>query len=200
MGMAFWALGGHAEEGFVALFNGKDLTGWEGDTNLWMVENGELIGRSPGIKYNDFLATKGSYGDFILKARVKLVDKSGKANSGIQYRSQRVPNSHEVSGYQADMGQNYWGCLYDESRRKKILVQAPKELERVLKRDDWNEYVIRCEGAHIIQELNGLKTVDYVEKDPAIDRRGIIALQIHGGGPMEVRFKDLWIKVLDKNK
>jgi hypothetical protein len=187
-----------SEEGFVPLFNGKDLTGWEGDTKLWVVENGELVGRSPGIKYNDFLATIATYEDFILKARFKLVDKSGHANSGIQYRSRRVPNSHEVSGYQADIGQNYWGCLYDESRRNKVLVQAPKELARVLKKDDWNEYVIRCEGHHIIQELNGFKTVDYIEKDPSIARRGILALQIHSGGPMEIHFKDMRIKTLDK--
>lgn len=187
-----------SEKGFVSLFNGKDLTGWEGDFKLWVVENGELIGRSPGIKHNDFLATTGTYEDFILKARFRLVDQSGQANSGIQYRSQRVPNSHEVSGYQADIGQNYWGCLYDESRRKKVLVQAPKELERVLNKDGWNEYVIHCQGNHIVQQLNGLKTVDYIEQDPNIPRRGIIALQLHAGGPMEIHFKDIRIKTLDK--
>jgi hypothetical protein len=188
-----------APEGFVPLFNGKDLTGWEGDAKLWLVQDGMLIGRSPGIKYNDFLATTASYGDFVLRLKFQLVDKSGNANSGIQFRSKRVPPpSHEVSGYQADIGQNYWGCLYDEARRNRVLVQAPKDLFRVLKKDDWNEYVIRAEGPSVVLEINGFKTVDYVEKDDKIARDGIIAVQIHSGGPMEIRFKDVWIKKLDR--
>lgn len=186
-------------DGFQPLFNGKDLTGWEGDTTLWFAENGEIVGKSPGIKRNEFLATKDRYGDLILKFKFRVVNTSGQANSGMQFRSERVPNSSEVSGYQADVGQQYWGCLYDESRRKKVLVQAPKdELEKVLKRDGWNEYVITCKGAHITLELNGLKTVDYTEAEPPdkIARSGIFALQIHAGGPMEIHAKDILIKPL----
>ncbi len=117
----------------------------------------------------------------------------------MQFRSERVPNSTEVAGYQADVGQGYWGCLYDESRRKKVLVTPPKEeLEEAIKRDGWNEYVITCKGDHITLELNGLKTVDYTETEPAdkIARTGIFALQIHAGGPMEVHAIDIWIKRL----
>jgi hypothetical protein len=184
-------------DGFVPLFNGKDLAGWEGDTAVWLVEDGELVGRSAGLRKNNFLATTATYGDFELRLRFKLIDKdNGKANSGIQFRSKRVPNHHEVSGYQADIGQNYWGCLYDESRRNKVLVHAPKELADVLKKDGWNEYVIRCEGDRVTLAINGLTTVDYREPDDKIARDGIIAVQVHSGGPMEIRFKDMRIKRL----
>lgn len=181
--------------GFTALFNGQDLTGWEGDAKLWIVRDRMLVGKSPGIKYNDFLSTTQEFGDFELRLAFRLV--GGVGNSGVQFRSKKIPK--HVSGYQADIGEGYWGCLYDEARRNKVLVSAPPELAKVLTKSDWNQYVIRCEGDHIVQELNGLTTVDYREEDPAIPRSGIIALQIHGGGPMEIQFKDLWIKRLDKS-
>jgi 3-keto-disaccharide hydrolase len=185
------------ETGFVALFNGKDLTGWEGDTNLWKARDGMLVGDSPGIRYNDFLAAANTYGDFILKFSFRLVKNAG--NSGVQYRSQRVPNSHEVSGYQAEIAGTQTGSLYDESRRNRFLMDArPAGSEKVMRVDGWNDYMIRCEGDHIVQELNGLKVVDYRETDPGIARSGIIALQIHGGGPMEIQFKNIRIKRLGK--
>ena len=186
-----------AEEGFVPLFNGKDLTGWEGDTNLWKVRDGMIVGQSPGIKHNDFLATTRAFEDFVLKLSFRLVNGAG--NSGVQFRSRRVPNSHEVSGYQADIGEEYWGNLYDESRRNVILVDARASgVDKVLKKDGWNEYEIRCQGDHVVLTLNGLKTVDYRESEPNIARSGMIAVQIHAGGPLEVQFKDIRIKELPK--
>jgi hypothetical protein len=187
------------EEGFVPLFNGKDLTGWEGDAKLWVVEDGMLVGRSPGIKYNDFLATAKPYGDFILRYQIRLV--GGKGNTGLQFRSKRVENSHEVAGYQADFAPGWWGKLYDEARRKKVLA-APKEedLKKVLKADGWNDYEVRAEGAKITLTLNGLKTVEYTEADATIARTGIFAVQIHAGGPMEVQFKNIRIKELSSAK
>jgi hypothetical protein len=187
------------DAGFEPLFNGKDLTGWEGDTSLWSAENGEIVGKSPGIKRNEFLASKERFGDFVLKFKFRIVNTSGQANSGMQFRSERVKDSTEMYGYQADVGQQYWGCLYDESRRKKVLAQPDKDaLEKVLKRDDWNEYAITCQGDHITLELNGLKTVDYTETEPAekVARSGLFGLQIHAGGPMEVHAKDIVIKKL----
>lgn len=189
------------EEGFKPLFDGKDLTGWEGDKSLWSAENGEIIGRSTGIKQNEFLATTDRYGDFILKFRFRIVNTSGQANSGMQFRSERVPNSSEVSGYQADVGQKYWGSLYDESRRKKTLVTPPKDvIDKAVNLDGWNEYVITAQGPHITLQLNGVTTVDYTETEgpDKIARTGILALQIHAGGPMEVHAKDIRIKVLDQ--
>ncbi len=182
------------EKDFVSLFDGHTLSGWEGDTDLWKAENEMLVGDSAGIAHNEFLATKKSYGDFELQLEFKL--HQGAGNSGIQFRSKRVADSREVSGYQADVGEKYWGCLYDESRRNKVLVQAPAELEKKLHHGDWNTYVIRAEGNHITLTVNGVKTVDYHEEDEAIAREGIIALQIHAGGPLRVEFRKLRIKVL----
>lgn len=182
------------EPGFRALFNGKDLSGWDGDLSLWKVSDAVIVGDSPGIKHNQFLATKDEFGDFELKLEFRLKD--GVGNSGVQFRTKRVPNSTEVSGYQADIGENYWGCLYDESRRNKILVQAPADFEKSLKKGDWNEYTIRAEGDHIVLKVNGVTTVDYKEADPEIARRGIIALQVHSGGPLKVEFRNIRIKPL----
>lgn len=182
------------EAGFVPLFNGKDLTGWEGNKSLWKVEDGMLVGDSSGIKRNQFLATTKTFGDFELRLEFRL--RGGTGNSGVQFRSKRVPNDTEVSGYQADIGEKYWGCLYDESRRNKVLVQAPADLEKVLKPDGWNSYVIRAEGDHIVLTLNGFKTVDYRESDATIARDGIIAVQVHSGPPLRVEFRNVRIKEL----
>jgi hypothetical protein len=186
-----------AERGFRPLWNGKSLDDFIVDTpGLWRVERGEIAGVSPGLKYNDFLRTRKHYANFVLKVKFKMTDPTGKANSGIQFRSKPMPGSHEVVGYQADLGQNYWGCLYDESRRKKVLVQAAPESLAGLDKAGWNEYRITAEGNHIVLELNGRKTVDYTETEAGIDTTGFIALQLHGGPPLEMRFKDLEIKVL----
>ena len=180
------------EEGFTPLFDGRTLDGWQGDKTLWKAEGGMIVGDSPGIKQNEFLATKKSYGDFELRLEFRLRD--GKGNTGVQFRSKRVEGSSEVSGYQADIGENYWGCLYDESRRNKILVQAPPELEKSLHKEGWNEYVIRARGESVTLTLNGVNTVDYHETDASIAREGIIALQVHQGGPLRVEFRKLRIK------
>src|SRR5258708_4216168 len=87
------AVGEEDEEGFVSLFDGKTLAGWEGDKQLWKVENGMIVGDSAGIKQNEFLATKKSYGDFELRLDFRL--RKGVGNSGIQFRSQRVEGSSE---------------------------------------------------------------------------------------------------------
>ena len=118
----------------------------------------------------------------------------GQGNSGIQFRSK--PVDHHVSGYQADLGENYWGCLYDEARRNKVLVSATPELSKVLEKGGWNTYVIRAVGDHVTLKINGVTTVDYHEPDPKIARDGILSLQIHSGPPMEIRFKDIRIKPL----
>ena len=108
----------------------------------------------------------------------------------------RVKDSSEVSGYQADIGEKYWGCLYDESRRNKVLVQAPAEIEKSLHKEDWNRYVIRAEGRRIILTVNGITTVDFREEDEAIAQKGIIALQVHAGAPLRVEFRNLRIREL----
>lgn len=186
------------EQGFTPIFDGKTLAGWEGNLDLWKVENGMLVGDSAGIKQNEFLATKKSYGDFELRLEFRL--RGGVGNTGVQFRSKRVPKSSAVMGYQADLGQKYWGCLYDEHRRRKILDQAPPALAKVLKKDGWNTYVIRANGAHVTLSINGLKTVDYTEPDDKIARDGIIALQVHSGPPLRIEFRNIRIRELKKNK
>lgn len=188
----------------VKLFDGKTFDGWEGDTaKTWRIDDGIIVGGSleTTVPRNEFLSTKKSYGDFELKVEFKLLGDKNKANAGIQFRTKRIPNHHEVIGYQADMGQDYWGALYDESRRNKVLAKPEaKTLEKLIKHDDWNEYTIRCEGAHIQLFLNGTRTVDYTETDDKIDRTGIIALQVHGGAKAKVHYKNIRIEELTPTK
>ncbi len=182
--------------GFVPLFNGHDLSGWEGDTNLWTVRDGMLVGKSSGLKYNDFLATEKSYGDFMLKLTFRMIG-GEKSNSGVQFRSVRLPG-HEMYGYQADIGPGYWGCLYDESRRKKVLAPASEKALAKLNKAGWNQYEIRAMGDQIRLTLNGVTSVQYREEDPKVARDGRIAVQIHQGGPMEIQFKDIYIQPLPR--
>jgi hypothetical protein len=106
-----------------------------------------------------------------------------------------------VSGYQADLGADTDGNLYDESRRNRNLVAAQKETrEKALRPGDWNNYRVRAEGLHIQLWLNGVKTVDYTESDESIPQRGIIALQIHGGAYTKVQYRNLVIEELPADK
>ena len=186
----------------VPLFNGKDFTGWEGDTaKTWKIEEGVIVGGSLDavVPRNEFLCTAKTYGDFELKVVFKLTGDRAKANAGIQFRTKRIPKHHEVSGYQADVGQGYWGALYDESRRNKVLAKPDaKVVEKLVKHDDWNEYVIRCEGPRVRLWLNGTQTVDYTEPDDKIDRAGVIGLQVHGGAKAKVYYKSVTIEELKK--
>lgn len=181
------------------LFDGKSFEGWEGDTQkTFRIQDGAVVGGSLSAKVprNEFLCTRRSYKNFILRVKFKLLGTG--ANAGVQVRSKRIPNHHEVIGYQADMGDpEWWGCLYDESRRKKVLAKADvAAVNKVLKRNAWNEYVIRCEGKRVQFSINGLQTVDYVEPDDSIEQNGVICLQIHGGPPSEAWYKDVSIEEL----
>jgi Domain of Unknown Function (DUF1080) len=181
-------------KGFRPLFNGRDLTGWvtPGDKSLFTVENGEIVGRTgeEKLKKNEFLVTDKPYGDFVLKAKVKIRN----GNSGIQFRSKRADDG-AVSGPQADVADDQWGLLYEE-RGRQILQRYPLEKAKaLLKPDGWNEFVITAKGSHVTIDLNGTRIID--RDDPKFDKEGIIALQIHvWPQPMEVRFKDLEIAEL----
>ena len=182
----------------VTLFDGASFDGWEGNLDVFRIEDGAIVGGtlSEKVAHNDFLTTKQEYADFEL--RLKFMLKGEKTNAGIQIRSRRIDKPpHEMIGYQADLGQSYWGCLYDESRRRKVLTGPDKaELDKVLKREDWNEYRIRCEGKRIQLWINGFQTVDYTEEDDSIEQTGLIGLQIHGGPPGEAWYKDIEIETL----
>ncbi|WP_337176515.1 family 16 glycoside hydrolase [Paludisphaera sp.] len=177
--------------GYVPLFNGRDLTGWEGDETIWSARDGMIVGKCGQLDHNVFLATKESYRDFVLSLSFRVVD--GKGNSGVQLRSVRVPGT-EMSGYQADIGDGYWGSLYDESRRNKTLVNASPEALARLNKSGWNHFMIRCLGDRVTIQLNGVTSVDYRETDESVARDGLIALQVHSGDPMEVQFKDIMIQ------
>ena len=184
----------------LSLFNGQTLDGWEGETNkVWRVVDGLIIGGSlAGNPQNEFLTTKKKYRNFILKLEYKLTGTEGFVNSGVQFRSKRIPNPpNEISGYQADIGAGYSGCLYDESRRKTMLVKPDKALvESLEKPGDWNTYEIRAEEQRIQLFLNGTRTVDFTEREPGIDMTGVIALQIHGNCKAEVAFRNITIDAL----
>jgi hypothetical protein len=185
----------------IRLSDGKTFKGWEGDTNkTWRIEKGAFVGGSleKPVPHNEFLCTTRQFTNFVLRLKFKLIGTNGFVNGGVQFRSQRVPKHFEASGYQADMGDpSWWGSLYDESRRNKLLVQSPvDEVNKVLKRGDWNDYTIRCEGKRIQLSINGLKTVDYTEPDDSIPQFGIIGLQIHGGGPAETWYKNITVEDL----
>jgi len=212
-----------SERGFQNLFNGKDLSGWNGNPKLWSVKDGAITGQTTAenpAKGNTFLIwTNGTPGDFELRCSFKLVpgDDKGFANSGIQYRSRIFDaDNWVVGGYQADMeaGPNYTGILYEERLRgimaqrgekvvwteddKKQVVGSvgdAKAIEASLKKGDWNTYVIIAQGNHLQQFINGKKTVD-VTDDCSSKRAmsGLIALQLHAGPPMMAQFKDIRIK------
>jgi len=186
----------------VSLFDGKTFDGWVGDTNrTWHIEEGVLVGGSlkANVPRNEFLCTTRSYTNFVLRLKFKLTGKSGFINAGVQLRSQHATNPpNEMVGYQADLGDpEWWGCLYDESRRNKVLAKSSMtEVNRVLQRNDWNQYEIRCEGKRIRLAINGLQTIDYTEPDDTISQFGVLGLQIHGGAVAEVSYKDITIEEL----
>jgi hypothetical protein len=197
-GLLLSAGAGAAED----LFDGKTLKGWDGDVKWWRVEEGAITGGSltQKVPQNMFLATAKSYSNFDLTLKLKLtgVPGTGMINSGVQLRSLRVPGSTEMSGYQVDAGEGYWGKLYDESRRRKVIGEPvdPAAAESAVKKDQWNDYHIRAEGPRIRAWINGVATVDYTETEPNIAQDGFIALQIHGGGQALVQVKDIRIETL----
>ena len=179
------------EEGFTPIFDGRTLAGWEGSEEFFRVREDFIVGglADAPTPRNEFLCRREEVGDFDLRLSFYLQEG---VNSGVQFRSQRIPGSHETIGYQADLGEGYWGALYDESRRNRVLAGPEGSvIEEALDRDGWNRYRILAEGPRIQLWINGRQTVDYVETDDSVARRGRICLQIHSGPPGEARFMDL---------
>jgi hypothetical protein len=172
-------------EGTVELFNGRDLTGWEGDPAVWSVENGEIVGKG-ALKHNAFLFHKQEFADFRLIFEVKLKDDSG--NSGVQFRSVPVGGG-EAKGCQADIGPGWWGKLYEESARGLLFPAKEQKFDSgpFVRKGDWNVYEILAVGSKIRTALNGNLCTDI--DDDKIAKSGRIAPQVHSGGMMEVRFR-----------
>jgi hypothetical protein len=178
-------------DGKIAIFNGKDLAGWEGDPKIWSVKDGAIVGKHEGLAYNDFLKSKFEVADFRLVLHVKLVDDN--RNSGIQFRSQKH-GEHEMKGYQADMAAGWWGRLYEESGRGLLVKEGG---EQYVKKGDWNTYEIVAVGDRVMAAINGHKVFDLV--DPNGMKKGIFGLQVHSDkNPTEAQFKDLKVELNPK--
>jgi len=175
-------------ENLESFFNGENLDGWTGNPELWSVEQGEIVGRSGGLKKNEWLVGPLELADFKLTLEVKLVDNRG--NSGIQFRSHARANGM-VDGYQADIGKGWWGKLYEEHGRALLWKESG---EQHVKPGEWNRYEILAHGSRVQTFINGQKCVDL--DDPKGARRGIIAFQLHSGGPTEARFRNFRIELL----
>ena len=213
-----------AEPGFKKMFNGHDLTGWQGNPKLWSVKDGTIIGvtgNDPDTKigHNTFLVwTNGNVDDFELRLSYRIE----KGNSGIQYRSKVTEQGSFgpiVGGYQGDFeaGKTYSGILYEErgrgilaQRGQKVVLKEGKpqpevvgsvgdseEIQAKIKHEEWNDYVIIAQGNHLQHFINGQQTVDVVDEQEAkAAKSGVLALQIHAGPPMVVQFKNVRIKAL----
>lgn len=189
------------KENRVHLFDGKTFNGWEGDTiQTWRIQEGAIVGGSltEKVPHNEFLCTTESYTDYVLKLKFKLHGNAGFINGGVQFHSQRISDPpYEMVGYQADIGNGYWGSLYDESRRNKLLAIADSaKIKQLLRPNEWNDYEVYTQGRRIRILLNGEETVDYTEEDLNIPQSGHIAFQIHGGGKAKVFYKDIILEKL----
>lgn len=189
-----------AKQGYILLFNGKDLTGWDGNKQLWSVKDGAIVGCSDDHPFtvNTFLIYKDEFADFELKADMRLRNH----NSGIQFRSVHIPGPDWiVMGLQADAsdepGREAWGNFYEERGRSRTMMKTPDEgwqkAKSVVDMHGWNHYEILAQGDHIRLTLNGVVTIDTHEYKA---HSGVIALQLHGGKAMKVEFRNMRLRNL----
>lgn len=180
------------------LFDGSTFAGWNGDTAaVWRIEDGAIVAGYPDrlAPRNESLATNQRFGDFELRLEYR-VECAADCNAGIEFRTGRIPDHHQMIGYRAAIGPGFDGCLYDENRRNQVLVRpAPVTVAAAMAkaRDGWSEYVVRCEGPRIRLAINGVETAAYTEPDASIPREGIIALHIHESMRGTVRYRNIRI-------
>lgn len=220
--LSFLATLAHA--GTQSLFNGKDLTGWEGNPDLWSVKDGAITGTTTAEKPaegNTFLIWKaGEVSDFKLTFKYKMTPGDDKkfVNSGVQYRSKIVDAANwVVAGYQGDFeyGSTYSGILYEEKGRGILAQRGQKvkmtqgaepskpnlevtgetgkseDIQASIKKDDWNEYTIIAKGKNLRHIINGKVTIEVEDDTAEAAKKGVLALQLHAGPPMQVQFKDI---------
>lgn len=213
------------KEGFIPLFNGKDLSGWEGNKDIWRVENGCIVGETEAegpkkISKNTFLILKDKeFENFVIRFEYRLT-KGG--NSGVQFRSwiEKEDVPYRVAGYQSDFDGNndHTGIFYGEGFRgilshrgqeaeigpdhqsKMIKQFAPsEELKKHIKIEDWNEYEISVNDFTFTNKINGYIMSLCTDNDKEMRRKtGILAIQAHVGPPMKVEIKNLRIKVIEE--
>jgi hypothetical protein len=219
-----WPMNTNDESGFVPIFDGKTLAGWEGDPQYWRVEDGELIGEvTPTnlLKVNSFIVWHGGEPrDFELKVEYRI---SAKGNSGINYRSEMATNGPwAMKGYQADIdGRNqYTGQNYEEKGRtflalrgqvtREVPGQLPEilgtlgstnELLSLIKTNDWNEYHLIVSGNVMTHILNGRVMSVVIDEDkPNRKFSGLLGVQVHVGPPMKIEYRNFRMKKLDQDK
>lgn len=174
----------------VSLFNGKDLTGWTNNgTEKWYVENGELVCESGPDKKYGYLSTNREYKNFILTVKFK---QEANGNSGVFFRSSI--EGVKISGWQVEVAppNQHTGGIY-ESYGRGWLIQPKPEDEHWLKEGEWNTMKIKVNGDEVTTWLNGHQMI-YIKDELIGKGRGFIALQIHDGGGIKVRWKKLEIK------
>ncbi len=183
-------------EDWVPLFNGKDLSGWvEVGKEKWSVQNGEIHGQAITKEYG-YLQTAKPYKDFHLALKFKC---EGTGNSGVFFHTAFKPGTPDITqGLQFEVdctvGQ-HTGGIYGDGRG--WIVWPSPENELVVRRGDWNEYLLKVEGNRYIARLNGVVMVDFTDPKPkSFD--GPLALQLHSGGEGNMRFKDIWIRDLSR--
>ncbi len=203
------------EKGFTSIFNGKDLTGWDGKPGWWTVEDGALTAEStadkPCKRCNYLIWRGGRPADFELRADFVL---SRKGNSGIQIRSEKRPD-WDTFGYQADMtgdgeligfvyhhkhgliaGRGDKAIFTADGKKTVDQINDPAELLKHFKQDVWNSYRVVCRGPNITLYINSVLMCQITDHRSPTDARGIIALQMHPGPPMKIQFKNIRIKEL----
>jgi len=192
--LAVAAVAAAAEEGgWVSLFNGKDLEGWEqiNGSAKYEAKDGTIMGSSVPNSPNSFLCTKKNYGDFELQFDVKV---DPRLNSGVQIRShsKKEYQNGRVHGYQVEIAVGgFSGGIYDEARRGRFLnAEGPTEaVRKLLKKDEWNHYRVVCQGDHIQAWVNGVKVTDLHD---GTTPSGFIGLQVHGVGKLEEPLRVQW--------
>ena len=207
-------------DGFIALFNGHDLAGWEGLADYWSVKDGAISGhQAKEMSKQTFLILSAlTVRNFELHFRYRFASPEG--NSGIQFRATVLDaHTYRVGGYQADFDaeRQYDGTIYDEAgvagdrgtmssrgerttwdsenrRHVEPLGQGTADLLAFIKVGDWNDAILIARGNHITYSINGHIMTDLVDGSPAALQAGRLALQLHQGFTMDIRFKDLKIK------
>ena len=212
-------------DGFITIFNGKDLTGWEGLEDYWSVKDGVISGHETKDKSKQtfLVCTAAKFSDFELHLKYKFASPDG--NSGIQFRSKVLdPKGYRVGGYQADFDgkAGYDGSIYDEAdvagkrgimstrgekttwdkdnKRHNEKLPDAADLKKHINVGDWNDVVLVAKGNHITYTINGHLMTDLTDDSPKALKEGVLALQLHAGYTMDVQFKDVKIKLLDEKK